>query len=195
MQNQKISINKLLLVFFIILCPLFAVKSVCEEAKLPEEYQKKVLTYDFNNAEIIHDGIYGTIVLSKDRWKNWVARGITILSAYVIVLIIILSMPKKNEFELAICYWLSGVMFALSLWESLSGWLLFNINKPDYGYIFAFVSLFMYLFSYMILMKVKKSDVVNIGKKEVNIEKEIENPILSSVDNAPSKFEKEDFIK
>jgi hypothetical protein len=47
----------------------------------------------------------------------------------------------------------------------------------------------------MILMKVKKSDVVNIEKKEANIEKEIENPILSSVDNAPSKFEKEDFIK
>jgi hypothetical protein len=112
-----------------------------------------------DRAEIIDHPVYGVIVLSKDRWKNWVFRSLIIIMVYLSLLIVILSIPKTSELNLIVAYILSGSAFVVSFWETLSGWMLTRLNNYKYGWSFILISIPMYLASYFAVIRVKKNDI------------------------------------
>lgn len=153
-----------------------------------------------NRAEIIDHPIYGVIVMSIDRWKNWVFRCVMIIMIYLSIIVVILSMPKNAELNLIVGYILSGAAFVISFWESLSGWMLLRLNSYQYGWGFIFISLPMYFVSYIVLMKVKKYDISYAEiKEEIRKAREIEknkNELnqIPEVSGEYGEWEDEDFI-
>lgn len=154
-----------------------------------------------DRAEIIDHPVYGVIVLSKDRWKNWVFRSLIIIMVYLSLLIVILSIPKTSELNLIVAYILSGSAFVVSFWETLSGWMLTRLNSYKYGWSFILISIPMYLASYFAVIRVKKNDISYSQIKEefkkmqqLNADS-YEDSRLLPISGVPGDWEDEDFVR
>lgn len=195
----KNSIPLVLITIFTVSLNLVAVDNT--KSKNAEKY-KRILEYDWGkNAEIIVHPVYGVIVLSKDRWQNWVMRSSIIIMVYISIMAVLLGLPKNAEIYLIVSYILCGAAFIISFWETLSGWMLTRLESYKYGWMFILISIPMYVFSYIITMKIKKYDISYAEIKEefkkmqkLKVE-QYQDPRLLPVSGLPGDWEDEDFIR
>ncbi len=152
-------------------------------------------TYD--DAEIINDPIYGTLVLSKHRWRSWVARAIYLTLVNIALLAIILSLSRTEEYNIIIGYVLSGISETLSLWVLLCAMLVFELKAGAWLYLVP-VSAATAAAGYVVLMKIKKSDI-SLSELKESFQKmrfaASEDPRLASVSGAPGNWPDQDFLK
>ncbi|MEW6013063.1 MAG: hypothetical protein AB1602_06660 [Elusimicrobiota bacterium] len=195
----KIIFSFFVLNIFLSLTPDFA---LAENSVTRSNSKEETVEVEWGDrAEIIDHPVYGVIVLSKDRWKNWVFRSLIIIMAYLSLLIVILSIPKTSELNLIVAYILSGSAFVVSFWETLSGWMLTRLNSYKYGWSFILISIPMYLASYFAVIRVKKNDISYSQIKEefkkmqqLNADS-YEDSRLLPISGVPGDWEDEDFVR
>lgn len=161
------------------------------------ELAKKQLEMQYVDAVIVEDPMRGTIVVSKHRWKSWVARAIYLLLINIALTIIIISLPKNEEQNILISYFLSGAGFTLAIWVLFCALLLVKWGNAAAGMIFP-LSLLMFVMSYIVLMRIKKSDI-SLTEIRESFQKiagaKSEDQRLASVYGKPGDWPDEDFIK
>lgn len=158
---------------------------------------KVMVSVDYGDAELVNDPIRGVYMVSKSRWKSWVARVAQLLMVYLALATIILSLPKNEERNLIIAYALSGAGAVLSFWVFLCAWLLFQLNASAWMFVLP-LSMVMMAATYIILMKIKRSDVSLTELKEsFQKTKDLSNEDarLASIEGRPSDWPNQDFIK
>ncbi|MEW5950781.1 MAG: hypothetical protein AB1637_02710 [Elusimicrobiota bacterium] len=169
-----------------------------DSKNIPEEYKKEILEIDYSNAQIVDHSVYGVMILSLDRWKNWLVRSSIIAMVFATLIILLISMPKDNELNIMIAYSISGAMFSVAFWETLAGWMLTRLSQNFYGFLIISASIIMYAAFYISVLKIKKTDLSFSAIKESfqkmsQISKE--DPRLASVSGLPGDWEKEDFVR
>lgn len=151
----------------------------------------------YEDAEIVNHPVYGTIVLSKHRWKSWVARALYLGIINIALIAIILSLSKTEEYNIIIGYILSGASLTVSFWTFLCAILLFQLNSASWLYILP-VSAVTAGAGFLVLMKIKKSDISLTELKE-SFQKmrsaPHEDQRLASVDGSPGDWPDQDFMK
>lgn len=161
------------------------------------QISKSVTEVTYEDAEIVNHPVYGTIMLYKYRWKNWVARALYLVVINVALLVVILSLSKTEEYNIIISYVLCGSGATLALWVFLCAILLAQLGASQWIYI-APISGAMALANYGVLLKVKRFDVSLTELKE-SFQKlraaSQEDPRLVSVDGSPGDWVAEDFVR
>lgn len=151
----------------------------------------------FEDAVMVNHPIYGTVMFSKYRWKNWVTRALYLTLMNIALIAIILSLSKTEEYNIIIAYVLSGSSFAVSLWIFLCAVLIFQLGANAWLYVGP-VSLVTTAVGYIVLMKIKKFDVSLTELKESFKKMSAasqEDQRLISVLGTPGDWPNEDFIK
>ncbi|MDQ7773707.1 MAG: hypothetical protein RDU13_09295 [Elusimicrobiales bacterium] len=162
------------------------------------EIAAKQIEMDYEDSIMIEDPMRGTVIVSKHRWKNWVARAVYLMLFNIALTIIILSLPKNEEQNILISYFLSGAGFTLAVWVLFCALLLVKLKSATSAMIFP-LSLAMFVISYVVLMKIKKSDV-SLAEIRESFQKMAsgsgsEDQRLASVHGKPGDWPDEDFIK
>lgn len=151
----------------------------------------------FEDAEIINHPVYGTIVLSKYRWRSWVTRALYLMMINIALLAIVLVMPRNDEVNIIVGYTLCGVSMTISFWIVLCAILIFMLKAAAWTYVLP-VALGLGAAGYLILMRIKKSDV-SLSELKESFQKmnsaSTEDSRLSSVPGTPGDWPGEDFIK
>ncbi|MCX5784924.1 MAG: hypothetical protein NTX59_04480 [Elusimicrobia bacterium] len=192
---------------FLLAAPVSAINYTDKNAQSfdysPEDNQatpaipQPTVTEEYEDAEIIDDPFYGIVVVSKQRWKNWVLRSVYLLLIDIALIMLVISLPKNDEYNIVISYLFLGASFVLAFWEFLCAVFLFRLNSASWLYI-APASFIMAGVFYLVLLKVKKFDVSLSELKESfqqmsTVNKE--DARLTSVDGTPSDWPEVDFIK
>lgn len=158
--------------------------------------QKPLAETTFEDAEIINHPVYGTIILSKSRWKNWVARALYLTLINITLIVVILSFSKTEEYNIIIAYTLCGASFTVSLWIFLCAVLLQQLGSYAWTYVVP-AALVTWAVDYLVLMKIKKYDI-SLSELKESYKKlraaSHEDPRLASVDGSPGDWPEEDFI-
>jgi len=162
------------------------------------EIAARQIEMDYEDSIMIEDPMRGTVIVSKYRWKNWVARSVYLMLFNIALTIIILSLPKNEEQNLLIAYFLSGAGFTLAIWVFFCALLLVKLGSAASAMIFP-LSLAMFVISYIVLMKIKKSDI-SLAEIRESFQKMAsaagsEDQRLASVYGKPGDWPDEDFIK
>lgn len=151
----------------------------------------------FEDAVMVNHPVYGTVMFSKYRWKNWVTRALYLTLINIALLAIIISLSKTEEYNIIVAYVLSGASFSISFWIFLCAVLIFQLGANAWIYV-APVSAVTAAISYIVLMKVKKYDVSLTELKESFKKMSAashEDQRLVSVEGTPGDWPNEDFIK
>jgi hypothetical protein len=193
-------IRKFVAIFLFLLFFLLAGRAF-SQVITTSTYKGEIIEIEWDkNAEIIDHPVYGVIVLSKDRWKNWVFRSLVIIMIYLSIISVVLAMGKTSELGFAVSYILSGALFSISIWLGLSGWMLMRLNSYSYGWSFFGVSVLMFVGSYLSLLKIKNYDIsyVKIREelKKINEMKNatVEDKRLVAINGEAGEWEEEDII-
>ncbi len=151
----------------------------------------------YEDAEIVNHPVYGILILSKSRWKNWVGRALYLALINIALLAIILSLSKTEEYNIIIGYILSGASMTVSFWTFLCAVLIFQLKSSAWLYVLP-VSLVTAGAGYIVLMKIKKSDISLTELKETFQKMRAaprEDQRLASVDGSPGDWPDQDFLK
>jgi hypothetical protein len=193
-------IKKFVYIFLFLLFFLLAGR-VFSQVITTSTYKGEIIEIEWDkNAEIIDHPVYGVIVLSKDRWKNWVFRSLVIIMIYLSMISVVLAMGKTSELGFAVSCILSGALFSISIWLGLSGWMLMRLNSYSYGWSFVGVSVLMFVGSYLSLLKIKNYDISYIKiqeeLKKINEMKNatVEDKRLVAINGEAGEWEEEDII-
>ncbi|HAF95034.1 MAG: hypothetical protein A2X34_03135 [Elusimicrobia bacterium GWC2_51_8] len=155
------------------------------------------ITSEYEDADIIDDPVYGVVALSKQRWKNWVLRAVYLLLIDIALVMLIIALPKTDEYTIITSYILSGASFVLALWEFLCAVFLFQLGSTSWLYV-APVSFIMGAVFYLMLLKIKKFDTsledLKKSFQQMNAVNK-EDARLVSVDGTPGNWPDQDFIR
>ncbi len=166
-------------------------------AEAAQKVQKSAAEVTFEDAEMVNHPVYGTIVLSKYRWRSWVTRSLYLTLINIALLAIILSMPRNQEANIILGYTLCGVSMAISFWTFLCAVLIFMLKAAAWTYVLP-VALGLGAAGYLILMRIKKSDV-SLSELKESFQKmnaaSTEDPRLSSVPGTPGDWPGDDFLR
>ena len=161
------------------------------------QIQKERISVDYSEADIITDPMQGVYLVSKNRWKNWVARSTYLFFIYAAFMVILLSLPKTEEYNMIMAYILAGSEAALSFWTLLCAWLLFRLDARAWLAIFP-LSLAMGAATYMMVMKIKRYDI-SLSELKESFQRmramTSEDKRLVSVENGPGDWPDADFVK
>ena len=161
------------------------------------QIQKGNVSVEYADAELINDPVRGVFMVSKSRWKSWVARSVYLLIMDVALLVILLSLPKNEEQTIIVAYVLSGSSAILSFWVFLCAWLLFRLHAAAWLMILP-LSLVMAAVTYIVLMKIKRSDV-SLTELRESFQKmsalDNEDQRLVSMEGEPGDWPDNDFLK
>ena len=171
------------------------------QGEIAEEYniEKKAVTMDYSQVDIYdRPDLGGMIILSKTRWKNWVARAVYIGLINLLFILLIVSLPKDNEPNIIISYLLSGSSFVMSFWMFSCSILLFRLREIPSSIIFLAVAFILFAITYFLLLKIKKSDI-SLAELKESFQKlnktSAEDERLISVPGLPGDWPNEDFVK
>ncbi|HNT97701.1 MAG TPA: hypothetical protein PKK31_05480 [Elusimicrobiales bacterium] len=161
------------------------------------EIAARQIELSYEDAVMLEDPMHGTIMVSKHRWKGWVARSVYLLLVSIALTVIILSLPKNEEQNLIIAYFLSGSSFTLAIWVLFCALLLLKWRNAAAAMIFP-LSLTMFAVSYAVLMRIKKFDI-SLAEIRESFQKmarsKSDDPRLASVYGKPGDWPDEDFIR
>jgi hypothetical protein len=199
------------LVLFALAAALFLAAPAAAQSNTPAEEQ----SFDYNpgdegpkveqspvettyeDAELVNHPVYGTIMLSKSRWKNWVVHAMYLVLINIALIAVILSLSKTEEYNILVAYIMSGAGMTLSFWIFLCGILLFQLHSYTWTYVIP-VSLILGGIGYAVLMKIKKYDV-SLSELKESFQKMSsaakEDPRLASVEGVPGDWPEHDFMK
>ncbi|MBU2530586.1 MAG: hypothetical protein KKD35_06055 [Elusimicrobia bacterium] len=169
------------------------------EVQADFKVEQKAVTLDYSKV-VMYDrpDLGGLIMLSKTRWKNWVARAVYIGLVNILLLILIISLPKDSEPNIIISYLISGSSFIMSFWIFLCSLLLFRLKAIPSAIIFLPVAFLFFAGTYFLLLRIKRSDISLTELKE-SFQKlnktSAEDSRLVSVSGLPGDWPDEDFIK
>lgn len=151
----------------------------------------------YEDATLVNHPIYGTYMVSKYRWKNWVTRALYLTLINIALLVIIISLGRTEEYTIIIGYALCGLSATLSFWVFLCAVLVATLGASAWLYVLP-VSLILAALSYLVLMKIKKSDI-SLAELKESFQKmhaaSNEDPRLASVSGAPGDWPNQDFLK
>lgn len=150
----------------------------------------------YEDAIMVNHPVYGTVFFSKYRWKSWVTRALYLTLINIALLAITLSLSKNEEYNIIVGYLLCGSTLTVSFWTFLCAVLIFQLGSHAWIYV-APVSAATGLAGYLVLMKIRKSDVSLTELKESFKKMSTashEDPRLVSVDGTPCDWPNEDFI-
>jgi hypothetical protein len=161
------------------------------------EIQQSMAETTYEDAEIINSPVYGTIILSKNRWKSWVARALYLVLINIALVAIILSLSKTEEYNIIVSYILIGSSLTVSFWDFLCAILLFRLGSYSWTYIAA-VSFVTSAIGYIVMLKIKRYDVSltelkESFKKMSSVSRE--DVRLASVDGSPGDWPDQDFTR
>lgn len=151
----------------------------------------------YEDAEIVEHPIYGTVIISKYRWRNWVNRSLYLTLINIALLVITLSLARNEEYKIIVGYVLSGISAAISFWIFLCAVLILQLKAAAWLYVLP-ASLVTGAAGYLVLMKIKKSDVSLTELKESFKKMSAvsqEDGRLSSIEGTPGDWPGEDFIR
>jgi len=198
---MKKTISKKIIFAFFMALALLNIAAYCQNNSDKKEFDNKSDSVEIDwgeRAEIIDHPVYGIIILSKDRWKNWVFRSLIIIMIYLSVMVVVVSIPKNSEMNLIISYLLCGSVFVISFWETLSGWMLTRLNSYKYGWSFIFIAIAMYIASYFAIMRVKRYDIsyaqIREEFKKMQSLNTNEDQRLIPISGVAGEWEDEDFV-
>lgn len=161
------------------------------------EVQQFAAETTFEDAVMVNHPLYGTVMFSKYRWKNWVTRTLYLALVNIALIAIILSLSKDEEYNIIISYVLSGISFSVSFWIFLCAVLIFQLGASAWLYVLP-VSLATAAAAYVVLLKINKSDVslteLKDSFKKMSSASQ-EDQRLISVEGTPGDWPNEDFIK
>lgn len=152
---------------------------------------------NFADVKLIRTPEGGAIYVYKHRWKDWLERALYIILLNIAVLAILSSLPKNDEANIIISYFLSGVSFMLANWVLLCAILLLK-DKSSYGVYVLPVSAALAAATYYLLMKIKKADVSLADLKDSFRQQSASDGSdqrLASVDGSPGDWPEQDFLK
>ena len=159
--------------------------------------QQSIAETTFEDAEMINHPVYGTIMLSKHRWKGWVTRALYLALINIALIAITLSMARTSESTIIISYILSGASFTISFWTFLCAVLIFQLKAAAWIYVLPVAAVTAGV-GYLVLMRIKKSDVSFTELKE-SFQKmrsaAVEDGRLASVDGSPGDWPDDDFVR
>ena len=194
--------NKKIFVILFFCFIFFSLDNIYSQIITTTTYKGKIIEIEWDkNAEIIDHPVYGVIVLSKDRWKNWIYRCLIIIMVYLSIISVVLATGKSSELGFAVSYILGGSLFSISIWLGLSGWMLMRLNQYSYGWGFVGVSLLMFVGAYLSIIKIKNYDVSYLKIKEeikkINEMKEssLEDKRLVAINGDAGEWEEDDIIR
>jgi hypothetical protein len=168
-----------------------------DAGKAVPELDKPAVETSYEDAEIVNDPVYGTVAISKHRWKNWVTRSLYLTLINIALIAVILTLPRAAEFNIIISYILCGCSMTLSFWCLLCAVLIYMLGAAAWLYVLP-VSLITWAIGYVVLMKAKKSDISFSELKE-SFQKmnsaATEDSRLASVDGSPGNWAEEDFVR
>ena len=152
---------------------------------------------NFADVKLIRTPDGSAIYIYKHRWKDWLERALYIILLSIAVLAILASLPKNDEANIIISYFLSGVSFMLANWILLCAILLLK-DKSPYGLYILPVSAAMWVATYYLLMKIKKADVSLADLKDSFRQQSASDGAdqrLASLDGSPGDWPEQDFLK
>lgn len=161
------------------------------------QLQRSAAETSYEDAVMVHHPIYGTIMFSKYRWKSWVTRALYLTLINIALIAIILSLSKNEEYNIIVAYVLSGSSIAISFWTFLCAVLIFQLGSTAWLYVLP-VSAATTAVGYIVLMKIKKSDISLTELKESFKKMSAashEDQRLVSVEGTPGDWPDDDFIK
>jgi hypothetical protein len=189
----------------------FRVVPACAQASTPKDQQtfdytprdnsaqleQPAVQTTYDDAEVINSPVYGTLLLSKNRWKSWVGHAMYLALINIALMAIILSLSKTEEYNIVISYILSGAGMTLSFWIFLCAILLFQLHANAWLYVLP-VSVLLAAIGYIVLLKIKKYDV-SLAELKESFKKmrstTKEDPRLASVEGVPGDWPEQDFLK
>jgi len=158
---------------------------------------KEIVSVDYEDAELINDSVRGVFMVSKSRWKSWVARAVYLLIMDIALIVVLLSLPRNEEHNIIIAYILSGVSATLSYWVFLCACILISLKSSTWMLIMP-LSMVMAVVTHIVLMKVKRSDI-SLAELRESFQKmselSNEDTRLASIEGQPSDWPNQDFIK
>ena len=161
------------------------------------QLQKETVSVEYEDAELVNDPVQGVFMVSKSRWKNWVARSVYLLIMDIALVVILLSLPRNEEHNIIIAYTLSGSSAILSFWVFLCAWLLMRLHAAAWLLILP-LSLVMAAVTYVILMKIKRSDV-SLAELRESFQKMSElaneDQRLLTIEGQPGDWPNSDFLR
>ena len=161
------------------------------------QLQKETVSVEYEDAELVNDPVQGVFMVSKSRWKSWVARSVYLLIMDIALVVVLLSLPRNEEHNIIIAYTLSGASAILSFWVFLCAWLLLRLHAMAWLLILP-LSLVMAAVTYVILMKIKRSDVSLTELRESfqkMSELANEDQRLLTIEGQPGDWPNPDFLK
>lgn len=158
---------------------------------------KQVTDIDLNEIEVIKDPKYGTSYRAKNAWKNWAERATELALLNLGVIALLFFMPKTEEHNLIICYFMTGVSFVLAIWVLFCG-VAFITLKTDLWMYAVPASAVLTALTWMALARIKKADVSMTEIKSAfarTTEGGSDDRRLSAVDGKPGNWPEQDFLK
>lgn len=166
-------------------------------AEKTAKLQKFSAEVTYEDAEAVTHPVYGTYMVSKFRWKNWVTRALYLTLVNIGLIAVLLSLSKTEEYTLVISYVLAGMSATLSFWAFLCAVLIYKLNSNAWLYVLP-AALVTGGAGYLALLKIKKSDI-SLSELKESFQKmraaNNEDPRLASVPGSPGDWPNEDFIK
>jgi len=162
-----------------------------------EETERPTVRINFNDVEVIRNPQTGITFISKHRWRNWVERALYLILVNIALLVILGSLPKNDENNLIVSYFLSGISFMLDFWVFLCAVLLFKFRSISGAYVLP-VSAAMCGATYYLLLKIKKADISLSDLKDSFRQQSRaggSDQRLASVDGSPGDWPEQDFLK
>lgn len=151
----------------------------------------------YEDADIVNHPIYGTLLVSKFRWKSWLTRSLYLTLINIALIAIILSLSKNEEHNIIVAYVLSGMSASISFWAFLCAVLIYQLGSGTWLYVLPAAGV-TGAAGYLVLLKIKRSDT-SLSELKESFQKmraaANEDPRLSSVAGTPGDWPGEDFVR
>jgi len=161
------------------------------------EAPRATVQINLNDIEVISHPGRGVYFVSKHRWKDWVERALYLVLLNIALIALTASMPKNDERNLIISYFLTGVSYTFAFWIFLCAILLFKLKSASGIYVLP-VSAALAAATYYLMMRIRKADISLTDLKEAFKQQsgsDGSDQRLSSVDGSPGNWPEQDFLK
>jgi len=161
-----------------------------------EEAAKPTVVMNMSQVELTREPNGTVRYIYKLRWKSWLERALYLVLLNIGLLFLVSALPKSEEHNLIISYFLLGVSLLLAFWAFLCGILLLMIKSATGMYVMP-AGAAMWAATYYLMMRVKKADgaIADVAGSFKGLAGQGADPRLASVDGSPGDWPEQDFLK
>lgn len=161
-----------------------------------EEKPKPSLIVNPDEVEVSTHPTRGIIYTPRNAWRLWIERSIYIGLLNVALIAALFFIPKKDEQNLIIAYFMAGVTLTMNFWLFLCGLLFIKLGRPYWLHTIP-ASALMAGATYAAIMRIKKADISMSEVKSVfaRAGDGATDPALAGVDGSPGSWPDEDVLR